>query len=80
MRDLLLVPALPLQTEGGEKIADRFSKEGGRHSLRLSERRSQRTKINRVASPPRPRSLLEGEGLPGMIFRFSSFSLVNNYC
>lgn len=37
VRDLLLVPALPLQTEGGEKIADRFSKEGGRHSLRLSE-------------------------------------------
>lgn len=25
MRDLLLIPALPLQTEGSEKIADRFS-------------------------------------------------------
>lgn len=26
MRDLLLIPALSLQTEGSEKIADRFSK------------------------------------------------------
>lgn len=26
MRDLLLIPALSLQTEGSEKVADRFSK------------------------------------------------------
>lgn len=26
MRNLLLIPALSLQTEGSEKIADRFSK------------------------------------------------------
>lgn len=64
VRDLLLVPALSLQTEGREKIADRFSKKGERHSFRSSERQSQHTKINRVASLPRPRSLLQGEGAP----------------
>lgn len=37
MRDLLLVPALPLQAEGSEKVADRFSEKGEKHILECRE-------------------------------------------
>lgn len=35
VRDLLLVPALPLQAEGSEEVADRFSKEGEKAHLKM---------------------------------------------